>query len=353
MSPGAADVPASGEHGNPAEHGTPAELGSPAERRLSGALEGRRIVLAVDRRADDLAAALERHGAEVQHAPALSMIPHVDDPQLLARTRALIARPAQMLVATTGVGMRAWFEAAAAAGLDDLLRDACAGTRVLARGPKARGAAQRVGLAVDWVAPEGTSAEIIEHLRGADLRGRRVAVQHHGSGADALDACLQDRGARVIALNVYRWGPPRDPAAVRGSVRSAADGDVDAVLFTAAPGTENWLAAAEVEGALGAIRERVRTGRLVMAAVGPLTAGPLEARGIPALMPVRSRMGALVRAVVQELSDGAGSGCGTEAVPVSDIAQPRDFAPEDPRASVPAQPRDRAPDRPDQEVSSR
>ncbi|MDV3296109.1 MAG: uroporphyrinogen-III synthase, partial [Brachybacterium paraconglomeratum] len=40
-------------------------------------------------------------------------------------------------------------------------------------------------------------------------------------------------------------------------------------------------------------------GRLLMAAVGPLTAGPLEARGVPALLPARSRMGALVRAVVQ------------------------------------------------------
>ena len=38
------------------------------------------------------------------------------------------------------------------------------GTRVLARGPKARGAAQHVGLRVGWVADGGTSAEIIEHL---------------------------------------------------------------------------------------------------------------------------------------------------------------------------------------------
>ena len=83
------------------------------------------------------------------------------------------------------------------------------------------------------------------------------------------------------------------------SALAAAAGEVDAVLFTAAPGTENWLAAAERAGALPGIAAHARAGRLLMAAVGPLTAGPLEARGIPALLPARSRMGALVRTVVQ------------------------------------------------------
>jgi len=270
-----------------------------APARLSSALAGRSLVLALDRRAGELAAALTRHGAEIRHAPAMSMIPHVDDPLLLARTAELIAHPPQLLVATTGVGVRGWFEAADAAGIAPALRTALAGTRVLARGPKARGAAQAVGLDVDWVAADGTSAEIIDHLAGRDLRGIRAAVQHHGSGADGLDEALESAGAEVTALTVYRWGPPRDPAAVHRSVLDAAAGEVDAVLFTAAPGTENWLAAAERADALPGIAEHARTGRLLMAAVGPLTAGPLEARGLPALLPARSRMGALVRAVIQ------------------------------------------------------
>lgn len=266
---------------------------------LSGALRGQRIDLALDRRAEELAAALVRHGAAIHHAPAMSMIPHVDDPQLLARTRALIRRPPQVLIATTGVGVRGWFEAARAADLAAPLRRALAGTRVIARGPKARGAALQAGLSVDWVAADGTSAEVIAHLAREDLHGVRVAVQHHGSGADGLDAHLLEWGAEVLALTVYRWGPPRDPAAVRRSVLDAARGEVDAVLFTAAPGTENWLAAAEQAGALPGITEHARSGRLLFAAVGPLTAAPLRARDLPALMPARSRMGALVRAVVE------------------------------------------------------
>lgn len=266
---------------------------------LSDALAGRRIVLALDRRAEELAIALARHGARIQHAPAMSMIPHVDDQQLLARTRDLISHPPDQLIATTGVGVRGWFEAARAAGLERSLRAALAGTRVLARGPKARGAVQQVGLTVDWVAADGTSAEVITHLAAQDLHGRRVAVQHHGSGADGLDEHLTAGGADVLPLTVYRWGPPRDPAAVHRSVLAAAHGEVDAVVFTAAPGTENWLATAEQVGALAGITGHALSGRLVLAAVGPLTAAPLTARNLPSLMPARSRMGALARAVVR------------------------------------------------------
>lgn len=266
---------------------------------LSDSLTDRRMVLALDRRADYLAAALERHGAVIQHAPAMSMIPHVDDPRLLAATRGLIAHPPHVLIATTGVGIRGWFEAAEAADLDAALRVALSSTRVLARGPKARGAAQAMGLTVGWTAPEGTSVEVIAHLASEDLTGVHIAVQHHGSGADGLDEHLLEWGADLTPLTVYRWGPARDPEAVHRSVLDAARGDVDAVLFTAAPGTENWLVAAEQAGALPGIEEHVHSGRLLMAAVGPLTAAPLADRGLPALLPPRSRMGALVRAVVQ------------------------------------------------------
>ncbi|HEX7351338.1 uroporphyrinogen-III synthase [Brachybacterium sp.] len=267
-----------------------------------GALAGLRLVLALDRRAGELAAALERRGAEIQHAPAMSMIPHVDDPLLLERTVALIAAPPQLLIATTGVGMRGWFEAAEAAGLAPALRSALADTRILARGAKAQGALQQLGLAVDTVAASGTSAELITLLAGHDLCGLRVAVQHHGSGADGLDEALLGAGAEVTALTVYRWGPPRDPAAVHRSVLDAAAGTADGVLFTAAPGTENWMAAAERAGALPGITARARSGQLLLAAVGPLTAAPLAARGLPALLPARSRMGALVKAVTSHFT---------------------------------------------------
>lgn len=276
---------------------------SPESPRLSDALEGRRILLAVDRRTGELSAALERHGAQVSVAAALTNIPHVDDETLLERTRELIASPPDMVVITTGIGMRGWFEAATAAGIADELRTALAGATILARGPKGRGAIQQAGLSAAWVSESETAAEVADHLRTLDVTGLRVAVQHHGSGADGLDELLDEMGAEVVSLTVYRWGPPRDPEAVRRSVHDAATGKLDAVVSTAAPGAARWLEIAQEEGVLDGIRERAKAGDLVLPVVGPVNAGPYEELDIPVLQPERMRLGSMVKAIVQHYGD--------------------------------------------------
>jgi len=288
-------------------------VSEPARPLLSAALAGCVIVIAVDRRSSELAAALERHGAQVQHAPALTIVPHIDDEALVARTRELIESPPDIVVATTGVGFRGWMEAADEAGLSDPLHEALADARFVARGPKARGAIQQAGFIADWVAETETAAELGEFLVAEGVSGQRIAVQHHGSGADGLDALFADHGADVVSLTVYRWGAPPDAAAVTRSVLAAASGEVDAVLFTSAPGAAEWLAAAEREGVVSDIARRARAGRLLVAAVGPVTAGPLRAAGIDVLVADRGRLGALVRGVVTYYASGRAAALDTAA----------------------------------------
>jgi uroporphyrinogen-III synthase len=285
--------------------------GRPQE--LSAALAGCTIVIAVDRRSGELTAALERHGATVRRAPALTIVPHIDDEALLARTRELIAHPPESVVATTGVGFRGWMEAADEAGLHDGLHAALAQARIVARGPKARGAIQQAGLTADWVAESETSVELGEYLLAEGIQGRRIAVQHHGSGADGLDELFARAGADVVSLTVYRWGPPPDPDAVAKSALAAAAGEVDAVLFTSAPGADAWVQAAADAGALEGIRALVRTGRIFIAAVGPITAGPLVDAGLEPRIAERGRLGSLVRTVVGHFGGGHAPGRWTVA----------------------------------------
>ena len=280
---------------------------------LSAALDGCTIVIAVDRRSLELAAALERHGAAVRHAPALTIVPHIDDEALIARTRELIESPPDIVVATTGVGFRGWMEAADEAGLLDDLHSAIAGAQIVARGPKARGAIQQAGFTADWVAESETSAELGDYLLAEGVRGRRVAVQHHGSGADGLDELFDAAGADVVSLTVYRWGPPPDAVAVCRSVAATAQGDVDAVLFTSAPGAAEWLAAAARASVLDDIVGLAEAGRVLLAAVGPITAGPLVAAGIAPLVAERGRLGSLVRAVVTHFGGGHAASLPTTA----------------------------------------
>ncbi|WP_043109476.1 uroporphyrinogen-III synthase [Paraoerskovia marina] len=261
-------------------------------------MAGCTVLVTADRRASELASALERRGATVRHAPALTMVPHADDDALVDGTRSLITTPPDVVVVTTGIGFRAWVEAADAHGLADHLLDTLADCRIVARGPKARGAIQAAGLTADWVAESETSGEIADVLLSEGVDGLRIAVQHHGAGADGLDVVFGEAGADVLSLVVYRWGPPPDPAALRASVEAAANGEIDAVVFTSAPGSEAWLRAVESEGVLPSVRGRFGNGSMVAAAVGPITARPLESRGIETLQPERGRLGALVRTLV-------------------------------------------------------
>lgn len=267
-------------------------------RTISTVLQGCTVLLPVDRRSGELSAALERHGARVRVAPALTIIPHVDDEELIAQTSRLVADPPDVVVATTGVGFRAWMETADEAGLHDDLTAVLGRARIVARGPKARGAIQQAGFEADWVAESETAAELRDFLVAEGIEGLHVAVQHHGSGADGLDEAFEAAGARVTSLTIYRWGPPPDPEVVAASTRQVARGEVDAVLFTSAPAAREWILAAGRADALEGVASRARDGRVLVAAVGPITAGPLLDAGIDPLVPDRGRLGALVRAVV-------------------------------------------------------
>jgi uroporphyrinogen-III synthase len=129
-------------------------------------------------------------------------------------------------------------------------------------------------------------------------------VQHHGAGADGLDDLLSGAGADIVSLTVYRWGPPVDPQLVERSVVHAAAGEVDAVLFTSAPGAAEWIRSAERLNALDGIRNRAASGRLLLAAVGPITAAPLQEHGLRETIADRGRLGSLARCVIGYFGSG-------------------------------------------------
>jgi uroporphyrinogen-III synthase len=92
--------------------------------------------------------------------------------------------------------------------------------------------------------------------------------------------------------------PPADPAPLRRLTELVVARQVDAVTFTSAPAVDALLSGAGADRAavVGALR-----GDVLAACVGPVTAAPLRRLGVPALEPPRARLGALVRALVDEL----------------------------------------------------
>ena len=266
-------------------------------------LAGYTVAVTAARRKEELAALLERRGARVVHAPAIRIVPLADDADLLAATRAVLERPVDVAVATTAVGFRGWVEAADAWGLP--LVEHLRSTLVLARGPKARGAIRGCGLVDAWSPASESSAEVLAHLlSGAEgpLEGRRIVVQLHGDPLADLVAALRQAGAEVIPVPVYRWELPADVAPLHRLVTDVIAGAVDCVTFTSAPAVAGLLTVAEQDGRREELIAAL-TDRVLVAAVGPVTAAPLDAVGIPSVQPERARLAALAREVVARLPE--------------------------------------------------
>lgn len=263
-------------------------------------LAGFTVAVTAARRREELESLLERRGARVVSAPAIRLVPLADDSELLAATRACIAHPVDVVVATTGIGFRSWVEAADGWGIGADLLAVLASAEVLCRGPKARGAVRAAGLVDAWAPDSESSNEVLEHLLTRDLDGVRIAVQLHGEPLPDFVEALRGAGADVVEIAVYRWTAPADDAPLRRLVGSVIEGEVDVVTFTSAPAACSLLATADRLGRRDELVARLRTDVLSVC-VGPVTAAPLERIGIRTVRPERSRLGALVREAVEQV----------------------------------------------------
>jgi uroporphyrinogen-III synthase len=263
-------------------------------------LAGFAVGVTAARRHEELAALLERRGARVVHAPAIRLVPLADDAELLHATEDCIARSLDYVVVTTGIGFRAWLETADGWGLRDDLIERFTKVRILARGPKARGAIRAAGLREGWSPESENCSEVLAHLLATGVDGARIAVQLYGEPLPEFTDALRRAGAEVVEVPVYRWSRTDDSTPLRRLVGQAVAGTVDAIAFTSAPAVVATLTVAAEDGLEGALLDALRT-HVVAACVGPVTAQPLEERGVPTVQPERARIGALVRALVQDL----------------------------------------------------
>src|SRR6059058_2647517 len=140
-------------------------------------LAGRRVGITADRRWRAQADLLENQGAEVLHGPTIRTVDLSGDEALRRATLDLIARPPDWLVASTGMGMTMWLEAADGWEVGGPLRAALARARVVARGAKADSVLRRQGFEVEWESPSETMDEVVGYLSGQGAGSARVALQ--------------------------------------------------------------------------------------------------------------------------------------------------------------------------------
>lgn len=270
---------------------------------MVGALSGYVIGVTADRRSDEQISLLVGRGAECLHGPSIRTHPLRPEAEIRAATEAFLCNPPDVVVLSTGIGVRGWLEAADSILLGEELRAVLGRCDLVSRGPKARGAAITADLDVTWNAPNATSTEVVEYLKGRGLNGTRVAVQLDGAPGNRLSTLLADLGAEVLAIPVYRWSLPEDVGPAQALIRAACDGRVDAITFTARPAVENFV---EIAVAMGRVDDLVAAcvDRVRLFCIGPVCAAGVTESGLGApLQPERARLGALVMYITTMLGD--------------------------------------------------
>ena len=265
-------------------------------------LLGFRIGVTSDRRSKDLIEAFERRGASVLHAPTLRMANLQTDEPLIEETKTVIEQAPDLLLATTSHGIRRWLEVADSAGLGVRLLDTLEHTKILVRGPKARGAIISAGLSDAGMSPDETTASLVELVISQYKTPMKVAIQFHGYPEAAQINRLRQAGHTVHTVAPYRWlEQDHSDERVARMIEAICNRQLDCVTFLSAPGVDALLNAAEASGKLTEMLLAFETD-VHCAAVGPVTAAPLRALGLNPIQPERYRMGALVRLVCEYLT---------------------------------------------------
>ena len=204
-----------------------------------------------------------------------------------------------MVILMTGVGLAFLRDVVITEIPVERLSAALARTTIVARGPKPIGVLRQLGLSPQIVIPEpNTWKEIVTAV--AERPERKIAVQEYGRPNFEMNAALEQLGATVTPIALYRWELPEDLEPLRAAARMLAKGECDVIMFTSSIQLDHLLEVAADLGLLDAVRAAL-TQRVAIASIGPVMTAALEAKGLPVdIVPRHPKMWALVKAAAEQ-----------------------------------------------------
>jgi uroporphyrinogen-III synthase len=241
-------------------------------------------VLALEsRRAREIAKLIANLGGVPIVAPSVREVPLESNQEALEFARRLAAGQVDMVVFTTGVGVKALASAAETVCSREELSSYLNRVVVVARGPKPTAALKELGVRVSLTVPEpNTWRDLLTLLDQSKntfpVAGCRIAVQEYGVTNPDLSSGLEERGAIVTSVNVYQWALPEDLSPLEKAVESIIRGDVHVLLVASSVQIRHLFDVAGRMAKSEALHEALS--RVVITSVGPLTSEELRSRGL-------------------------------------------------------------------------
>lgn len=264
--------------------------------------DGLRILSLESRRSVEVAKLIRTYGGEPLVAPAMREIPLDSDQPIFEFIEALMRGAFDLVIFTTGVGVRALVKVASEHYERERFLTALRSIKIAARGPKSSSALRELEIPIAVIAPEPFTwrslMSSLETKLGSSLQGMNLAVQEYGTSNPELLTALAEKSISITRLPVYRWAMPEDVQPLREAVLALAHGHVDVVLFMNAGQVMHLFLMAEQMCYTEALHEGFRS--TVIGSIGPSTTEGLSLYGLhPDYEPTQSKMGFLVNEIAQ------------------------------------------------------
>lgn len=254
------------------------------------------VVSFESRMAAEMTRLIERHGGTPLVAPALREIPLEDNSAAVRFGEHLMTHGLDVLVLMTGAGTSALFEILESRYAKREVAAALKHTVLIARGPKPVAALKKLGFQPTFTVPEpNTWMDVISTLdTSRPVKGLRVAVQEYGvSNRDLLEG-LEQRGAQVTPVPIYRWALPEDTAPMQHALSQILAGQVQVMLITNAVQCDHLMQLAEQERQTEPFKRACE--KLVVASIGPTASERIRSHGLSVdFEPSHGKMGILVK----------------------------------------------------------
>ncbi|TKB93415.1 MAG: uroporphyrinogen-III synthase [Nitrospira sp.] len=262
------------------------------------AFNGMTVAAFESRMATEISRLIERYGGRPLVAPVLREIPLEDNSVVHEFGARLMAGHIDLLILMTGIGTTSLFDLLKTRYPWPPVLTALQRCTIVARGPKPVAALKAAGLQATLTVPEPNTWH--DMMRTLDehrpVKGLRVALQEYGVSNPDLVNALEQRGAEVFPVPIYKWALPEDLGPLRHALDEIMASRVHVMLITNAIQVDHVMRVLEQDGKVE--RFRAALTKMVLASIGPTASERLRHHDWPVdFEPSHSKMGILVKEV--------------------------------------------------------
>jgi uroporphyrinogen-III synthase len=255
------------------------------------------------RMATEITRLIERYSGRPLVTPVLREISLESNSAVQEFGNRLMAGRVDLLILLTGIGTTTLFDLLKARYSWSSIVAALEGTVIIARGPKPVAALKAAGLQATLTVPEpNTWHDIIRTLdEHRPVKGLRVVLQEYGVSNPDLLKALEQRGAEVFPVPIYKWALPEDLGPIRHALDEIMAGRVHVMLITNAAQVDHVMQVLEQDGKVAPFRAVLQ--KMVVASIGPTASERLRHHNWPVdFEPSHSKMGILIKEVSEQVA---------------------------------------------------